>query len=152
MKNLLFRTFEPSDFRTFGLESSHPHIFNAYTMHTHMHIRMRTCTRTNTRTHAHSHAHTHMYTHTQTHSHTHIRVRARTHSRTHAHSRARTHTFTHTHRRRRSGCRSSMGRWRPTVLDFTPLSAVPLPINGRSLFRSNKHTLEALGVFRVYAK
>ena len=27
MKNLLFRTHEPSDYRTFGLESSHPSIY-----------------------------------------------------------------------------------------------------------------------------
>ena len=34
-----------------------------------------------------------------------------------------THSHTPTHRRRRSGCRCSMGRWRPTMTELTPLFA-----------------------------
>ena len=83
---------------------------------------------------------------------------SRMHARTHAckHTRARAHT--HTHRHRRSGCRCSMGRWRPTVTELRPFKLVPLAINGRSLLHSNKHWRgrpgfsELLGVFSHMTK
>ena len=70
-----------------------------------------------TRTHARTRTHTRTHARTNTHTCTHTRVR--THARMHA--RARTRARTHTHRRRRSGCCCSMGRWRPTVTQLTPL-------------------------------
>ena len=73
-----------------------------------------------------------------------------THRRTHTHTHARTHTRTRTHTHRRSGCSCSMGRWRPTVAQLTPLG------RGRSLLHSNKHSRgrhgfrEFLDVFHIY--
>ena len=45
--------------------------------------------------------------------------KTRTHA--HAHTRTRAHTHTPAHQRRRSGCSCSMGRWRPTMTELTPL-------------------------------
>ena len=50
---------------------------------------------------------------------------SRTHARTPTNTRTHTlaHTHTSSHGRRRSGCRCSMGRWRPVITELTPLSA-----------------------------
>ena len=82
-------------------------------------------------------------------------TRAHTHTRTHARTRAYAHTQPPTHRRRRSGCRCSMGTAPNNDEVNAPLSLVPLAMNGRSLFYSNKHSRMrlgiriVLGVFRV---
>ena len=83
----------------------------------------------------------------QTH-HTRMHTHACTHTRMHARTHAR-------NTRRRSGCRCSMGRWRQTVTQLTPLFDGSLAINGRSLVHSNKQSHgrhgfhEFLSVFRV---
>ena len=114
-------------------------------------------------THTRTHAHTHTYTHTRTHSHTHIRphahtnihtrTHAHTHTCTHAHTHTRTHAHTHTlartptHRRRRPGCRCSMGRCAPNHDEVNaPFSPVPLAMNGRSVFHSNKQSRMRRGI------
>ena len=92
-----------------------------------------------------------------THERTHASSPARTHAGTHTRVRARAHTrvYKHTYSRRRSGCRCSMGRWRPTVTPLTPLFDGSLAINGRSLVHSNKYSRGRAGfrdfvcVFRV---
>ena len=80
---------------------------------------------------------------------------SRTHTRTHAHTHTRTHTHTHAHHHRRSGCRCSMGRWRPTVTELTPLFTFRLAIC--SLLHAIKHSRGPLGfprcrVFFAYTK
>ena len=51
-------------------------------------------------------------------------------------------TCAHTHMQHRhhSGCQCSMGRWRPTEMQLTPLFDGSLTINGRLLGHSNKHS------------
>ncbi len=74
----------------------------------------------------------------------------------HTHSHTHVQELTHAHRRRRSGCRCSMGRWRPAVTELRPFSPVPLGIMaGRCFIQINSRAGDSefaivLGVFRVY--
>ena len=101
----------------------------ANTSHTHA----RTYEHTHTRTHACTHARTHERTHASTYAHTHTHVHTRAHAHAHAHP--------PTHCRHRPGCHCSMGRCAPIHDEVnTPLSPLPLAMNGRSVLHSNKQS------------
>ena len=93
------------------------------------------------RTNARTHARKHVRTYERTHERTHARTYAHTHTHTHTHVHTRAHAHPPTQRRHRPGCRCSMGRCAPIHDEVnTPLSPLPLAINGRSVLHSNKQS------------